>query len=83
MFHFNVGIIEAVAIFSWHVKEMKSTKEDYYFIVIFEGSIYLAFWHEKEWYYIHEQRGSQSDSVQSIQDQDGHTQGGGETLWKI
>ena len=53
MFYFNVGIAE-VAIFSWDVKEMKSAEEDYYFIFIFEGSIYLAFWHEKEWYYIYD-----------------------------
>ena len=33
MFHFNVGIVE-VAIFSGDVKEMKSTEEEYYFIVL-------------------------------------------------
>ena len=64
---------------------MKSAEDDYYFIVICEDSIYLAFWHEKKWYYIYDQqqRGRQSNSGAYKTKNETETHDGGETLRKI
>ena len=44
VFHFNVGIVD--------VAKFQDSEEDYGYTVIFEGSFYPAFRHEKELYYI-------------------------------